>query len=115
MGKTTYHIQETTIASGTTTDMIQLDGKTLVGVIIPASVSSVNMKILNAIDPSDTPVAIYDGDGIFGLVGDYNPTIAASKSIIIPPSVSASLINIKLEFDASETTKTYKLITREIE
>lgn len=111
---TEYFNPEVTIASGTTTEMISLNGATLVGIFIPAGIASSSMKILNAEDPNDTPVELYLPDTRYGGVGDYSMSIAASKYVAFPPELAAGLMNIKLEFDSSETSKTYTLITREI-
>lgn len=110
-----YKTFSTTISSGTTTDEINLGNRILVGVHIPASVSSTDMKISGATNAGGTFSNVYDGDGLYGTVGDYNPAIAASKYIPIPPSLTVGLTDVKLIFGASETSKTYTIVTREIQ
>jgi hypothetical protein len=104
----------TTIASGTDSAVINLQNRVLVGVQIPASVSSTSMKINGSNKTDGTFTAIYDGLGQFGPVGDISFTIASSKYVLIPPTITAGIEFAKLIFGASETAKTYTYFTREI-
>lgn len=104
----------TTIASGTTTDEINLNRRVLVGVYIPASVASTSMKISTASAAAGTFVAIQDGLAQYGAAGDVTFTIAASKYLSIPPAITAGVNYIKLVFGSSETAKAYTLVFREV-
>lgn len=105
----------TTIVSGTDTDVIDLQNRVLVGVQIPASVSSTAMTIDASNKKNGTFTAIYDGLGQYGAVGEVSFTIAASKYILIPPTITAGVDFVKLSFGSSETAKTYVYFTREID
>lgn len=111
----TIKIESITISSGTTTDAINLNSRVLVGVHIPASVASTTMKIQGISNAGDTHLTVQDGLAQFGSAGDLTFTIAASRYIPIAPSITAGLTNIKLVFGSSETTKTYKIVLRDIE
>lgn len=103
-----------TILTGAATDEVDLKNRVLVGVITPSGISSVTMKIAAAPKKGGTFVNIQDGLGQYGAIGDITFTMAASKHLTIPPTITANLTNIKLVFNASETAKTFTLVTREI-
>ena len=104
----------TTITSGTTTNEINIVGGTLTEVYIPASIASATMKILKSDVTGGTFSAIYDALGTYTAAGDVTFTIAADKWVVIPPSLTAGLQFFKLEFDQTETSKTYKIAHRSI-
>jgi hypothetical protein len=104
-----------TIASGTDTDVIDLQNRVLVGVQLPASVASTAMTIDAAYKSDATFAPIYDGLGQYGAVGDVSFTVAASKYVLIPPTITAGISFVKLSFGTSETAKTYTYFTREID
>ena len=103
-----------TIASGTTTAVIDLDKRVLVGVQTPASIASSALTINQAYQSDGTYAPVYDGLGQYGAVGDVTFTIASSKYVIIPPTVTAGIPFIKLVFGSTETAKTFIYYTREI-
>jgi hypothetical protein len=103
-----------TIASGTTTDAIDLGRRVLVGVQTPASIASTSMKIQVAPSLNGTYVTIYDGLGMWGAVGEFSTGITSSEYIPIPPPLTAGVPFCKLQFSSTETDKTFTYYTREI-
>lgn len=113
-GKTV--IKTITIASGTTTAEIDLKGGTLVAVKLPSGLSSTTLKIQEAPFAGGTYTNIIDGLGSYGTQGaDIQFTIAASKTVIIPPTISCGLRYIKLLFGSSETAATITYIVRNLD
>ena len=104
-----------TIASGTTTAAIDLQRRVLVGVQTPSGIASTTLKLQVAESLTGTYVTIYDGLGMYGAVGEFATAIAASEYIPIPPPLTAGVPFCKLQFNSSETDKTYIIYTREIE
>lgn len=103
----------TTITSGTTTSEIDLKGGTLVAVILPAGLSSTQMKISASSTSGGTYANIIDGLGQYGtLGGDLTFTIAASKILPIPPSITAGFRYIKLLPQSTETNATLTYLVR---
>lgn len=105
----------TTIVSGTDTSVIDLQDRVLVGVQLPASVSSTSMTVNGSNKSDGTFSPIYDGLGSYGAVGDISFTVASEKYVVIPPTITAGINYAKLVFGSSETDKTYTYYTREIE
>ena len=103
-----------TITSGTTTTAINLKDRVLVAVVTPSGIASTTLKIAAAVSTGGTFVNIQDGLGQYGAVGDVTFTIAASKHLTIPPTITANLTDIKLVFGSSETSKTFTYVTREV-
>jgi len=100
--------------TGTTTSEINLLGGVLVGIITPASIASTNIKISTARAAGETHVNAYDGIGKYGAVGDFNPTIASSKYIPVPPEFTCGMSVAKLILGSSETSKTFIIVVRDI-
>jgi hypothetical protein len=98
--------QTTTIASGTTTDAIDLTGKTLFAIQCPASISATTCTFTAAASRADTYVAVNDDAG-----NAISITVAASKIIVLLNKHLAlrPFSYLKLVFGASETAKTYTL------
>ena len=107
--------QQITIISGTTTAAINLDNRVLVGVQTPSGIASTTMKVLASSSSTGTFNPVYDGAGAYGAAGDYTPPIVAEKVIPLPPQLMDTVMVCKLEFNSSETNKTYTIYTREIE
>ena len=97
-----------TAASGTTSTTADLEGRTLVGIITPASLASTSLTI----DVSDT-----DG-GTYRTLVDKNSTEfvitvdSTTRQYYFEPVVMAGVRFLQIEFGTSETAKTVTLVTR---
>jgi len=103
-----------TIASGTTTDAFDLKGGTLVGVLIPADLTSTTFTITAC----DTLGGTYQTvKNPFDSGNAYTFTIGATSTgfFVISEAITKGLRFIKLVFGSSETDKTIKLAYRSID
>lgn len=105
------HYQPDTIASGTTSAVINVRGGTLVAIQTPASIVSTTFTIQAAVALDGTYTTVKDP--VTGT--QYTGIIAASGWYFIPPSISAGLKYFKVVYSATETAKTFNYIYRPID
>lgn len=105
---------ETTITSGTDTEIIDLQNRIIVGVRTPASIASTSFIIQESATIDGDFLPLYNSNAQYGSVGDFNFNCLPSKSVYVPAFVTESCRFIKLVFNASETSKTFEILTREI-
>ena len=94
--------------SGTTSTEIDLQGRTLVGLITPAGLSSTAITFKSAITQGGTAILLADKDD-----ADFTVTCAASTQYHLEPTVFAGVRFLTLELGTSETA-TITLVTRPI-
>lgn len=100
-----------TIASGTTSAELDLEGGTLVNIITPSGISSTTFTITYSNVTGGTFVTLKNPDT--GIA--YTGVIAASGGYPIHPAITAGLRYIKIVYSASETAKTFKYGVRSID
>lgn len=99
--------QDIVIASGTTSrDITLADGEIPVALICPASIASVTFTVTMA--PASTPTTFTT---LYKNGADMPTTIAASKTVRLDPLDFLACKILRFIFNASETTKTFKLVT----
>lgn len=109
-------IASDTIASGTTTAEIDLQGGTLIGIITPASIASTTATIQMAPTSAGTYVTVKDPLGTITTAGgNISMTIASSGYYVLPLSVTAGLRFIKLVTGSTETNKTFTFVYRAVQ
>jgi hypothetical protein len=99
--------QDFTLASGTTSEAIELNGKSLFGIICPASISSTAMTFTAAATKAGTYVAVEGDDGVA-----ISITIESSKCVVFTTKHLAlrPLPYVKCVMGSSETAKTFTLL-----
>lgn len=97
-----------TIASGTTSAELDIQGGTLVGIVIPASIASTTFTITAALASGGTFLTVKDP-----LTNSaYTGNVTQSGWYFIDPAVTAGLRYIKIVYSDSETTKAYSYVLR---
>lgn len=99
------------ISSGQTSTEADLKGGTLVGIIVPASLSSTSITLANAITAGGTAYDVYDKDNTQYTI----TTTSSARQHYIEPAVAAGLRYVTLKTGSSETSKTFTLVYRAID
>lgn len=94
--------------SATSTSTGDLSGMTAVGVYAPASISGTSITFTASYD-GVTFVPVYDGLG-----AALSLTIASSEYIPFDPAKFAGIRYLKIVSSATETSKTFVIVTRPI-
>jgi len=93
--------------TGTTSATVDLVGKTLVGIITPASLSSTGLTF-NVSDDNSTFRTLTDtANSAIAVVVD-----TTSTQYVLTPSTFAGVRFVQVEAGSSETAKTFILVTR---
>jgi hypothetical protein len=99
--------QPFTLASGATSEVIELQGRSLFGIITPASISSTAMTFTASDTKAGTYVAVEGDDGVA-----ISITIESSKCVVFTTKHLAlrPLPYVKCVMGSSETAKTFILL-----
>lgn len=101
---------DTVLIDGSDTSAaIDLRGKTLCGIFVPASFVGTSLTFSTSLTKSGTYVSMRDGAG-----SAYSKTIAASQFLPLNPQDFAGVRFLKVISSATETSKTLTLATRNI-
>lgn len=104
-----YAGDQPVITSGTTSTAVDLTGKTLVGLITPASLSSASLTFTVSDDNSTFRILKDKANTAYTVVVD-----STSTQYYFEPTVFAGVRYIKIEAGSSETSKTFTLVSRPI-
>jgi len=94
---------------GTESSPTDLNGQVLIGVDVPAAVTSTTAELQTSIDNS-TWKPVYDREG-----NKYTLALGASRYIALPPGDIAGLHNVRLKTGSAEgAARTFKLVLRKL-
>lgn len=103
-----------TIASGTTTSEIDLEGGTLAGVLILADMTSTSFTITVSNQSGGTFVPVKDPEAA-GASRTYTTGSTSTGYFPISPQITAGFRFCKIVFDSSETNKTIYIARRNMD
>jgi hypothetical protein len=105
-----YTLESIVPNAGTESSMTQLSGHVLIGVAVPAAITSTTAELQTSADAGATWLPIYDREG-----NKYTLALGASRYIALPPGDIAGLHNVRLKVGSSEAAaRTFTLLLRKL-
>lgn len=105
------YTEPSVVANGATESAhVQLSGHVLIGVAVPATITSTTAELQTSIDAGVTWLPIYDRDGV-----KYSLALGASRYVALPPGDIAGLHNVRLKTGSAEgAARTFTLVLRKL-